>query len=784
VVALLIVARAYYPSEDAETGSGLIWVFGLLAASSVWVASMLFAGSTRLRWSWADAAVLALMVLVGMSASHAADRRPAITMAWEWGGLGLLYFLARNLPRTRAESATMAGAVVATAVAVSAYGLYQVPVEFPQFRRLYLARPDFVTLRMGFTPGTPAAEALKQRLLYSNEAFSTFALANSLAGFLVGPMALAFAVALENLRREGRGSRLVALAMAGVPGLTILACLILTNSRSAWVGLGLALLVLAWRARGSVPPKVLAVSVGGLAAILGALVVGGVATKQLDLLVITESPKSLRYRWEYWVGAWGVITDAPSPYDSTGLAAMPIGPGGEEVARSTRTFWFGLGPANFAMPYLRHKLPQASEEVLDPHNMVLEVWETAGVFAMLALLTALAIGLREMLGPPRPHGTGDPTEPEPKPDRPWNPSRDPGAPPARSGWLLWSAGLGWLGVWAMGKLNPMSQPDLLARWILLGAGWVLAVVMGSAIWRRRPIPGGGIGVAVLALAVNLLAAGGIGIPSVAMSLWCLLALGLNLRDDRPCGRLRNVGGLGPAILLACTWAALAGTFFGAVVPAWKSEAALEQGNALMALRPPAFEAARAAYTRAIEADHYSVKPWVALAELEFRFWQSPEIVNRKEPRWKRIQILLDDALDSKWRNPYNLGLRRRQAYYARAILHALPGDALAVELLDLKATIAKACRWSARIYPTSASIRAELAQASADIGFYPDAAREARQALLLDELTPHLDKKLAADLRARLKAQAPKWEELAKAPPPSPPSAAPRGPGPPGGPAR
>ncbi len=129
---MLFVARAYFTSEDAETGTGLIWVFAMLAASGLAVASTLFAGTLRVRWSWADAAVLALMLLVALSASHAADRRPAITMAWEWGAMGLLYVLVRNLPRTRGESATLAGAVVATAVAVAAYGLYQVPVEFAQ----------------------------------------------------------------------------------------------------------------------------------------------------------------------------------------------------------------------------------------------------------------------------------------------------------------------------------------------------------------------------------------------------------------------------------------------------------------------------------------------------------------------------------------------------------------------------------------------------------------------------------------------------------------------------
>jgi O-antigen ligase/tetratricopeptide (TPR) repeat protein len=737
---MLFVARAYFPSENAESGTGLIWVFAMLATSALAIASILFTGTFRVRWSWADGAVLALMVLVALSASHAADRRPAITMAWEWGALGMLYFLVRNLPRTRGESAALAGAVVATAVAVSAYGFYQLIVEFPRFRAMYFRQPEMVLMMMEVVPGTPSAEAAKQRLLYSNEVFSTFALANSLAGFLVGPMALAFAVALENLRREGRGSRLVALALATVPGLAILACLVLTKSRSAWIGLFVAMLVLAWRARRALPRKVLAFTGIGLAVLVGALVVGGVATKQLDIQVITESPKSLRYRWEYWVGAWGVITDAPSPYASTGPEAMLVGPEQEAVPdKRSGTFWSGVGPANFAMPYLRHKLPQASEEIQDPHNMVLEVWAEAGVFAMLSLLLAIGIGLREILGAAR-GAVDDGLEAVAKPAK---------GPRAGAGWLIGLAGLGWLAVWARGRLNPVTNGDLLDRWL---------------------IPAAGLGVAVLALSVNLLASGGIGIPSVAMSLWVLLALGLNLREDRPCGRLREVGGLGPTVVLACVWAGLAGTFYGAVMPFWESESIRASADAALAAKPPAYEAAREAYQKAIEADHFNVRPWVSLAELEYLYWKSPEKVKRKEPQFMKPLIALDGALDSKWRNPANLGLRRRQAEVARAILREMPADAKPNELLPLMTTIVKATRWKVRIYPTSATLRAELAQASAEIGMYTDAAREAKQALLLDGLTPHPDKHLLKPTRAYLEAQIPIWEARAKEPPPTPPS--------------
>ena len=61
-------------------------------------------------------------------------------------------------------------------------------------------------------------------------------------------------------------------------------------------------------------------------------------------------------------------------------------------------FWSGVGPGNFRAAYLRYKLPESSEEILDPHNLFLEVWATAGFWALLALLAALVLGLREPAG--------------------------------------------------------------------------------------------------------------------------------------------------------------------------------------------------------------------------------------------------------------------------------------------------------------------------------------------------------------------------------------------------
>ena len=55
-----------------------------------------------------------------------------------------------------------------------------------------------------------------------------------------------------------------------------------------------------------------------------------------------------------------------------------------------------------------------------------------------------------------------------------------------------------------------------------------------------------------------------------------------------------------------------------------------------------------------------------------------------------------------------------------------------------------------QLYPNSALYRAKLAEACRAAGDQPAFRREAEAALRLDNLTPHTDKKLPADVRNRL----------------------------------
>jgi hypothetical protein len=753
VLAALIMARAYWPGEldtKKSPATCLGWVLALVIVAGVGVASSLIGGRFRFRWSWTDAAVVTLMFLVGLSSTRGLDRRVAINLAWEWAGLGFAYILTRNLPRNRGESTVLAGSLVVTAVAVSAYGLYQGRVEIPELQARFLRNPQ-QTLQAANVPIDPQhVQVFKDRLLGSNEVFSTFGLANSLAGFLVGPLVLALGVVMLNLAyREGKGSRWTLLALSAPPLLSLLYCLILTKSRSAWIGLLAGVAVLYWHTRHLVPRRLLIGTV--LAGISIILVLGAAsfASGRLDREVLTQSKLSMRYRWEYWQGAWGVISEGASTLENV---------------LGTSTLWNGVGPGNFGIHYVRYKLPEASEEIQDPHNLFLEVWATAGFWAFLSLVAALVLGLWNLLGPALVQ-QGAPVGREPRRAVPRETEHRPrddhdGSAPRHLGWLVTSAGLGLFAVLLVGEMN-LFQGDLFVRWLILAASWLITALLGFALWRRVPIPASAFGAAVLAIVINLLAAGGIGFPTVALWLWGTLALGLNLREDRPCGRIREYETRLPGFALAIVWAALIGSFVGAIVPFWRSEAAIARAEEALAHRPPDFERAEAAYAFAEQEDvePYSARPWLGDAYLQLLEWESRG--SRPEDlRWKKILILLKKAVSPR-RNTDSWTLHSERANITSDILKKVGPSLTPQEILPLQASIVEATRTASRLYPTNAMLHARLAEASAAMSMFYDAVTEAQEALRLDAITPHIDKKLSDSMRRHLDAELPGWIEKA-----------------------
>jgi hypothetical protein len=731
LLAALIAARGYWPSEPAlrdGAAAGLEWDLAVFLVGAIALIPPLLTGRLFYRFSWVDVPVVALMGVVGVSARHAADWRIGVNLAWEWAAMGVAYILLRWLPRGRGESAALALGMMVTASAVGAYGIYQGVVEIPQLQEAFRRDPEAMRQQMGAAGGAgqaddPRRAAVEDRVLQSNESFATFGLANSLAAYLVGPLVLLAAMGLRSLSRPAPpgASRWPALLAAAVPGLVLLTCLVMTKGRSAWIGLMVAAGLLAWRARRLVPRRVL-IGAGVAAGVaVAALAVVGLKTGRLDPQVLTQSNLSMRYRMEYWRATWAMIAEESPSF----LGAM-----------RADTFWSGVGPGNFGHEYVRYKLPEASEEIQDPHNLFLEAWATAGVWAFVALAAALAGGLGLLLA---------------RDDDDLASEDDVRESPM---WPVVASGLGLAMVLILGRMN-LFMEDLLIRWLILTASWVLFATLLSPLWRRVAVPAFGLGAAGAAIVIALLASGGLSFPAVAMMLWGSVALGLNLRETRRSGRPRECAGRVPAVALAIGWSALVGSYLGATLPFWRSEAAI--GRAEVALGTQRFDQAEAAYQAAERADPYNARPWLGHAYLQSLQWESRG-AKAEDLRWRTIPTLLLKAA-SPPRNPGVWSLHSERASVIRDLLKRVGGSLSPREIIPLRAGVVEASRTASRLYPTNAVLHARLAEASAEMSMFGDAAAEAREALRLDALTPHADKKLPDTVRARLQDNLPRWTE-------------------------
>ena len=283
--------------------------------------------------------------------------------------------------------------------------------------------------------------------------------------------------------------------------------------------------------------------------------------------------------------------------------------------------WLGCGPGNFQDVYTQYKLPEASEEVADPHDFLLEVWATAGTPALLALLGALGLfwvrarNCRVGFSPPAHEGGLKPT-----------------LPPVTD-WKFVLAGLvgGFLLSIPLGQISsaPLSHvPAMIGLPMAVMIGLPVAVVCMALLipWVRRGtfppddhdhdhgymVPDmvlAGLGVAVLL--VDLLTTGGIGIPAVAQSLWLLLALGLDGAWPRA---RRGVAiallAIGLGLSVACHQ-----TSYARVLPC-EGLQRVARREYLDGDRQAALEASR----QAVEADPRSSDAQALLAEIELDSW--------------------------------------------------------------------------------------------------------------------------------------------------------------------
>lgn len=377
----LLALSFSWPSEGAIQGDGavraLLWLVAAAAVGIIGIDRSVAAGSAS---KLSRIAVLLLCGGLWVSTWHVfedgGDRRAALNLCFEWTALLAAWWLAVRLIEA-GQRELIAKAVVGLSLGAAVLGLLQHHIIYPQRAAWYLeqrglidsegaidaaqardVRADFA--RMNIPDSGPERALFENRLLHSTEPVGPHALTNTLGGQL----AVALMLLVGGVLQQRRSVRSVCVGV--IVGLVLAYCLVLTKSRTAWLGTFAGIFVLmilqqrsaSWRIAQSA--RRLMVAAGLLLAVS---VTAAVATGALDREVISEAPRSLQFRLMYWMGTAGVLKEQPLS---------------------------GTGPGNFRQPYLKHKPDEASEQILDPHNIFLDSWVSGGLLSLFGMLLLIA----------------------------------------------------------------------------------------------------------------------------------------------------------------------------------------------------------------------------------------------------------------------------------------------------------------------------------------------------------------------------------------------------------
>jgi len=466
-------------------------------------------------------------------------------------------------------------------------------------------------------------KAFESRLLGSSEALGRCSLPNTLAGLLLAGWVMSSGFLISTYREQSTPGRTISLIVQMICWMVVSYAILLTKSRTGYAGLLVSSALFVWtglfrvvgtsRGRWGV--------LGCVTAGLVAAVVGGYLTGGIDRLVWEEAPKSLKYRMEYWQGTFGVIGEAPL---------------------------LGIGSGQFRQHYLAHKLPESSEEIVDPHNLFLDVWCNGGVLGLAGLLGiigwVIARGVRpgsrvgEETVVAASHHRFDPI---------WNQT-------------AWIGGLiGFLGLYLAEGGEDRELLAIGAVWVGLmavGKNWV-----GNQVGDRLPEWGV---IGLIGVGIHLLGNGGIGMPTVLICLLSVLAAALPVS-----GTEESIGSRGLWGIAGCSCGLSLACLVWGCLPA--SQAA-ELGASANYARTA--ESRLELLKRATVADPLAPDVWGALSMAATEEW-----LKRPLERTAYFELALSSAREGIRRDPMN-GVRHRQLaslYWYRARITKSKSDALA-----------------------------------------------------------------------------------------------------------
>lgn len=640
---------------------------------------------------------LTWLVVVTWIGCHENNPRPVWNGFWQIISIASCYFCARTLLVDGRCRAALMCLILVGCSALSIHGLGQVTVRFPAQRARYEADPDreLAKIPLYAPEGSPERARFESRL-YSPEPFATFSLANSLATVLSAGLVLALAATVTCLRhwKPNGGSWWVTASMMAMLGL-LGTCWFLTRSRTAFVALiaAAAFWLVARAIRNRWKPRDVEAAdsrvanpriLGFVFSLVMLILVGGwIWIERNDRLVLTEAPKSLAFRLEYWIATVRMIQDHA---------------------------WFGVGFGNFQNYYPQYKLEQASETIADPHNWILDWAATMAPVSVLLLLGWLFRCLFRIQFLQDEHES---------------PNVDNG--PFRY-LVLGAVAGGTLCVALLTLLVGIDLEEILFGWVVGGClGWASWSVVCKLAESQRAVSA----TAAVAVLVCLLASGAWQASGIAMPLVALLASG------HPRGTCRGSGNR--------SWMAAVLPGVGLVCFIWQSWMPVTSSWALMqkAENQPG-QSRRETILQAMAADRLDTNPLGWLSDLEFeRVAFNPQVTGDRQFRKAAAQALqrLEEWLArdrqkfTNWQRAGDQVLKLAEAAQRRGM-----------STEDFLARASAYYRQAVLLYPSSVQLRAQLAATAAIASDWTTFDMEVAEARRLSEATPHLDKRLESQI--------------------------------------
>ncbi|MAR11943.1 MAG: hypothetical protein CL681_18505 [Blastopirellula sp.] len=681
-----LVATPFIPSEGVREGTQLGLLLLQLLILVAWSALRLFRSPGTIYFGWTSLAVAIFLAWQTVSTYvmlHSGNARYALNTLWQWYSFGIGFFLLRQLVVRRITARAVCSVMLGLCVSIAAYGLFQYFVEFPALRNAYQADPDVVIAQAGVVApaGSPQRSQFENRI-NSLEPTSTFALTNSLAGCLL-PWGIV-AVGILALAAKTRPRDWLLLGPLSGILLVILTCFLLTKSRTAWLAMAIStvLLVIVLRYRGGkfdwrIPTAVFAALLCLVALAYG---VGG-----LDLEVLSEASKSLAYRLEYWQGSWGIIGDSP---------------------------WFGCGPGNFQAAYTQYKLPQASETVADPHSFIFEIWATSGtpgILFFLCILLAFAFQLSKQAAAPDSSTATDPVDTSEVGEQ------------GTGVWPVYAGAIAGVPLAFVAGFLVAHPPGL----VVFPCGiFLVLVIIALHRWTvHGTLPKAITNLGLIALLINLLAAGGMVFAGVGQTFWIILAVTLCSTHDRAAKTLPQAAN--GMLALGCISLLLWG-YWTTILPSISC-----RGQLVMAeeyYRQGELSEAVTTLRQAAAADPFSPEPNLRLTNLYFQqaLRANSEQADRQFLQAASATIQLDA----------NSQLIRRQIGNMHLSLFRASQDPKWIQ------NAIRSYQDAIQHYPNSNFLHAQLAWAYHLAGETQAAVAAARKAEQLDQQMPHSEQQL------------------------------------------